>query len=290
VWPHRDCEAIKQILGTLNRSCTKISYEYMQNEIIPKFPQLIITIDSLRSLQTQLFTRMMKYEGRKSNEDGKLKEIQELVIHLKISYYEACCKIGYSSYKFAKTYLEKHCGSTNNVISSFIKEPYIVSDGYMRHELLTCISDDIFQSIESEKLKGCIGKEYEELLITLLSDKKMCFETEEDLRQKGKSKTPDILFLIPMIVTLQDHEYIVNWIDSKAMFADEDTYKDSLEQFNGYCNRYGKGLVIYWFGHVDTIVSSNDICVCDSFPLEWSFPTGDIADGRTPSFDYPPDV
>ena len=160
-----------------------------------------------------------------------------------------------------------------------------MDEGIIRQELLRCISEDPFNSYQNDVLKQFIGKEYEELLIEMLTDRKMCFETEEELRNKGKPKTPDIVFLIPMIVNIQHEEHVVNWIDSKAMFADVETYLDSLDQFNGYCNRYGKGLVIYWFGHVEGIATSSDIRIVDGFPDCWTFPTGEAASGQVPAFE-----
>lgn len=84
-------------------------------------------------------------------------------------------------------------------------------------------------------------------------------------------------------------EYVViNWIDSKAMFADTVTFDEHLEQLRGYNNRYGRGLVIYWHGCTEEIYSilrDDMIVVRDSFPDDWIFPTGEPADGTVPLFD-----
>ena len=75
--------------------------------------------------------------------------------------------------------------------------------------------------------KNCIGKEFEEYLEVRLRDLSICFETEAELRMRGKPKTPDILLMIPMTVRLKDGScYLVNWIDSKGMFADAETFKE----------------------------------------------------------------
>lgn len=147
----------------------------------------------------------------------------------------------------------------------------------------------------------------------------MCFETESQLRSRGKPKTPDVLFLIPMGTTIypldlpylnKTHDgskeqsntaldirdnlkslkksVVINWIDSKAMFADVQTFKENVDQFRAYNNRYGRGLVIYWHGFVKNLCSLlNDdmIIVRDRFPDDWMFPTGEPADGRIPAFD-----
>ena len=168
-------------------------------------------------------------------------------------------------------------------------------------------------------MKEVLGREYEELLVTLLNERHMCFETESQLRSRGKPKTPDVLFLIPMGTTIYplDLPYlnkihdgskeqsntalnitnnldsikksvVINWIDSKAMFADVQTFKENIDQFRAYNNRYGRGLVIYWHGFVKDVCSlliDDMIIVRDRFPDNWMFPTGEPADGRIPAFD-----
>jgi hypothetical protein len=90
---------------------------------------------------------------------------------------------------------------------------------------------------------------------------------------------------------------VINWIDSKAMFADAITFSEHQEQFLAYQHRYGRGLVIYWHGYCEEILSSHPsssshsavaddlLVVRDKFPDEWIFPTGEPADGRLPEFD-----
>ena len=40
----------------------------------------------------------------------------------------------------------------------------------------------------------------------------------------------------------------------------------------GYVNRFGPGMVIYWFGHVAHLSSDRDVFVTDAFPLEIALP------------------
>ena len=45
--------------------------------------------------------------------------------------------------------------------------------------------------------------------------------------------------------------HLVNWIESKALFGDEETHAGYTNaQLRKYRHRYGPGLVIYWFGYV----------------------------------------
>jgi hypothetical protein len=48
---------------------------------------------------------------------------------------------------------------------------------------------------------------------------------------------------------------------------DDYSHKTNMEQFWGYKNRYGPGMVIYWFGFIDELQSENNgILLMDSFP------------------------
>ena len=40
------------------------------------------------------------------------------------------------------------------------------------------------------------------------------------------------------------------------MFADEETLREHIEQLRWYINRYGRGIVIYWHTHFDSIKES----------------------------------
>ena len=84
-----------------------------------------------------------------------------------------------------------------------------------------------------------------------------------------------------------EQAFVVNWIDSKGLFADEETFQENYDQLKSYTNRYGPGMVIYWHGYVSSLDNRNDemILICDHFPTHWIFPTGEPADGRIPLFD-----
>lgn len=43
---------------------------------------------------------------------------------------------------------------------------------------------------------------------------------------------------------------VVHWIDSKATYGDESSHLNQyMDQYQQYVNRYGPGMVIYWFGY-----------------------------------------
>lgn len=283
-----------------------------------------VEYDALMSLYGQMFVRNLKKEIRSISENI----MQEIVKRSQQgeSLVTMSNEFHIGSFKFAKLYLEA-VGERNIQISSLLVEPTQIKDERIRNEILQLISLDPVCSHELEQLKECLGREYEELLINLLNEKKMCFETEAELRSKGKPKTPDILFSIPMATTCtyrdllyncndtskqhlhtpsriidksnkniyslddynENNKVVINWIDSKAMFADIATFNENLEQFHAYNNRYGRGMVIYWHGFSEDISSKllidDMIIIRDSLPDEWIFPTGEKADGRIPAFD-----
>lgn len=291
--------------------------------------------DALMSLYGQVFVRCLKVEIRSVPEDKMQSIVQR--VNGGESLVTISNEFHFGSFKFAKLYLEA-TGLGNIQLSSLMTDPFQIKDVRIRQELLQLLEMDPVCSHELEQLKECLGREYEELLITLLNQKKMCFETEQELRSRGKPKTPDILFLIPMAIkcnsrdlpsqpfpssssggrslyredSIQDaraeqsdaprlysdhpeapshqasSKVVINWIDSKAMFADAATFKENLDQFRGYNNRYGRGMVIYWHGFVEdigSILNDDMIILRDHFPEEWTFPTGEAADGRVPAFD-----
>ena len=86
--------------------------------------------------------------------------------------------------------------------------------------------------------------------------------------------TPDV-WLLQVPVAVLDRQApsaagpswrVVSWIDSKATFGDDRIHAKQLEeQYSTYVNRYGPGLVIYWFGCIDGL-GQGDVMVMDAFP------------------------
>ncbi|KAK3272094.1 hypothetical protein CYMTET_19594 [Cymbomonas tetramitiformis] len=130
-------------------------------------------------------------------------------------------------------------------------------------DLEHCAAVDPLCSPYADTLRHSIGVEYEELLQRRLHGAGVPFRTEDDLRAEGRAKTPDVWFDVPIGVNGK----VVNWIDSKASFCDDEAYigKDE-EQFKGYVNRYGSGMVIYWFGLIDDLNAHPQIYLVDQFP------------------------
>lgn len=92
---------------------------------------------------------------------------------------------------------------------------------------------------------------------------------------EGFAKTPDVLLTIPIGYAPPMSEgssnrrlYVVNWIDSKAMFGAPAVYhNEHRQQLLAYVNRLGAGAVIYWFGFANELQESDNEIV-----LLWRWP------------------
>lgn len=114
-------------------------------------------------------------------------------------------------------------------------------------------------------LRYSIGEEYEVKLKKMARDAGLTFYDEGDLRRDGFDKTPDLLLAVQCLYK----NTIINWIESKASFGDNDSHSKYLkDQLSCYENRFGSGIVIYWFGFQEEILNAkqNNLIVLDDFP------------------------
>jgi hypothetical protein len=98
-----------------------------------------------------------------------------------------------------------------------------------------------------------------------LQVRQILFQTESSMRALGYPKTPDALLAYPVEIG----GCIVNWIESKALFGDAAAHATySRDQYWPYYNRFGPGLVIYWFGFVEELNADKErgILILDHFP------------------------
>mmetsp|Transcript_15038 Transcript_15038/g.27077 ORF Transcript_15038/g.27077 Transcript_15038/m.27077 type:complete len:125 (-) Transcript_15038:193-567(-) len=82
------------------------------------------------------------------------------------------------------------------------------------------------------------------------------------MKSKGYDKTPDVRLLVPISV----ENRVVSWIDSKASFGDPISHTKNTAQMQQYVDRYGPGMVIYWFGYVSDLETNDDVYITDRFP------------------------
>lgn len=139
----------------------------------------------------------------------------------------------------------------------------------LQHDIGRCAFADTSYSPFSDIARQITGLEFETLLAKKLTECGVPFWTEKELRDQGFYKTPDVRLQIPIAVLDQSSSKFrtVTWIDSKATFGDDRTHTQQLEQqYRTYVNRYGPGLVIYWFGYIEDLNTDVDVLLLDEFP------------------------
>ncbi|XP_075387065.1 CDAN1-interacting nuclease 1 isoform X4 [Tenrec ecaudatus] len=153
-----------------------------------------------------------------------------------------------------------------SVINSMLRDPSQIPDGVLANQVYQCIVNDCCYGPLVDCIKHAIGHEHEVLLRDLLLERNLSFLGEGQLRAKGYDKTPDFILQVPVAV----EGHIIHWIESKASFGDECSHHAYLhDQFWSYWNRFGPGLVIYWYGFIQELDCNRERGIL----LKASFPT-----------------
>lgn len=192
-------------------------------------------------------------------------------------------EVNFSPYQLSRILLEHLCQVPKKVVSSFVKDSTLIlrtkpkktnnavplDRKRLQHEFLECVELDEYCSPYVDRIRRTIGLEYEFILQEKLRNLSIPFESEEKLRERGFAKTPDILLRVPFCIAEDaGRVHVVNWIDSKAMFGDPATHQGAKSQFRAYCNRFGSGLVLYWFGFVASLNADDDVLLMDRMPVQ----------------------
>lgn len=176
----------------------------------------------------------------------------------------------------ARILLEQHLSQHGEIvsckqeISRLMKNTCLIEDKLLSIDVYLCILNDDQYGPLTDSVRHSIGQEYEFKLKQHLQKLHIPFVAEEQLRIQGYDKTPDVKLEIPFAV----EGHVINWIESKASFGDEINHKIYLkDQFWSYWNRFGPGLVIYWFGYIDELDVNGDkgILLSDNFPSNITF-------------------
>ena len=179
------------------------------------------------------------------------------------------------------------------VPAELARDPQRIADARLRAEVAECAAADAVGAPAVDRLRASVGEEHEFRLQRLLAAlaggaraharraRAVEFDTEVDLRRLGYKKTPDARLRRPIVVACPfaggDHapctgagagagagagtgppcrgQHVVCWIDSKAVFGDPFTHDSNSAQFSAYCDMFGPGLALYWFGFVDALAS-----------------------------------
>ena len=172
--------------------------------------------------------------------------------------------------------LETAFGLTPKACSSALRDPYSLPDplpeavgrldiprSRMVQDIHRGVAWDHVTSPLVERLKAAAGAQYEHALEAALTALQVPFSTEAALRADGFARTPDVRLDAPIAVCGR----LVHWIDSKASFSDPYVHAEKgLPQFQAYVNRYGPGLVIYWFGIIEELNTHPSVLLMARFP------------------------
>uniref|UniRef100_A0A0A1WNP0 CDAN1-interacting nuclease 1 n=1 Tax=Zeugodacus cucurbitae TaxID=28588 RepID=A0A0A1WNP0_ZEUCU len=228
-----------------------------------------LTLKSI--LQTELITRLRAQHWISEAKAKKyLQAFEEQVsthpaptLLLKIA-----CLEGISPMALCRSILQqKYKFEHKSDLSRLLKYPHLIADPKLAANVIQCMCSDSQDGPLVDLRRRILGEEYEFKLKQMATAANMHYYDENDLRRLGYDKTPDIKMIVPFLYKGE----VVNWIESKATFGDVKTHKRYIQQqLYSYSNRFGAGIVIYWFGyHEDTprLPDNNvGIIVLDDFP------------------------
>ncbi|XP_017112625.1 CDAN1-interacting nuclease 1 [Drosophila elegans] len=166
-------------------------------------------------------------------------------------------------------------------ISRFLKHPHLIDDPRLAANVQQCMISDNQEGSITDLRRRILGEEYELKLKTLAKEAGIHFYDEQDLRRMGYDKTPDIKMILPFLYK----DSVINWIESKANFGDTKGHKFNIQQqLHSYCNRFGPGIIIYWFGYHEetpTLPDNNiGITVLADFPAKEDLVFMQLAQGE----------
>ncbi len=140
-----------------------------------------------------------------------------------------------------------------------VKNPERIKDNRLRKEISQVVKKDIVYSPEGNEMQYARGKMGEKRLCEWLDKQDLKYQTEEQLKSKHQ-KTPDALLSKP----LQTNGMNIRWIESKASFGDEvEIRRNTKRQLKAYSELFGQGMVVYWFGFIDSVHPPKNVLIVD---------------------------
>lgn len=253
-----------------------------------------VSFQTLVAIMSQTVQKYLKKTCYKGKDSKLIEQVGYEFFEINKTLHEIAHSISYPpflvgkmvlNYAVSKEYLHFHQTAKDqhnakDVVKRYACEPSFIEHKRLREEMEYWYEHDPYTSPNIDRQKHATGEEYEFILTKKLDARNITFQAEEALKLEGAEKTPDALITIPFAVRTQANSdnsgsavvykhHVVNWIDSKAMFGDEKEHLKYMKQYTSYRSRYGPGMVIYWFGYVETITDlDNDILVVSDFPRQ----------------------
>lgn len=254
--------------------------DYSLDDIYTKFSEF--SQKTLASIYSQEYQKKMKRIHSKHHVSEKMDEYyyryceesqhrthQHVILHL-------ARMTGLSPSLMARIILERHLMYTKyngqavpkSVVTQMLKDTSQIEDPLLALEIDMCSTADCVYGPIADTIKLSLGHEKEDFLKRKLDELGLPYQGEDQLRAKGYDKTPDTILQVPIAVD----GCVVNWIESKALFGDPANHAAYLkDQFWSYWNRFGAGLVIYWFDFVEELDVHREkgILLMDRFPEDF---------------------
>lgn len=245
-----------------------------------------VRAETLRSILTQQYSSTVKKTYRSQTSELKRKEycdsfenslnistLNENNSRSGCTIIDIAKKNRFSPALTAKIILSEHLGQNGNDsdskkhVKELLKDTNLIPNGKLAFEVWRACLEDENCGYYSDCIKSAVGNEYEKRLKQNLRRLGISFQDEHDLRNSGYDKTPDVVLDVPFATK---DGAIINWIESKALFGSDENHVNYLkDQLRCYWNRFGTGLVIYWFGFIsDLRISSltEGIWIDEAFP------------------------
>lgn len=258
---------LKDCVDTLTKEFPKVSCETLLSIYSQCYQSYIKTVHGAHRKPEAMKKYYTWYTEAMSNKGSGGDEKLELLVTMSQKFH-------FSPSLFARIILEQYMLShdlqpssvpTASLVSQWVKNPGRIPDTLLQEQVKQCVLNDTNYGPLAENMKHSVGYEYEFVLQEMLEERQIPFLDEKVLRLRGYDKTPDFKLEVP--VAVGDH--VVNWIESKASFGDQQNHSRYLEeQFWSYQNRFGSGLVIYWFGFLEEldVHAKQGIKLLDCFP------------------------
>ncbi|EDW94939.1 uncharacterized protein Dyak_GE22282 [Drosophila yakuba] len=223
-------------------------------------------------LQSELFNRARGHHWKQDQRGKKLlkvyeeqKNLYDNALLIRMACVEALNPVALCRMLLQEKYKARH----RSHISQLLRHPHLIDDPRLAANVQQCIISDNQEGSITDLRRRIMGEEYELKLKSLAKEAGIHFYDEQDLRRMGYDKTPDIKMILPFLY----RGSVINWIESKANFGDTKAHKFNIQQqLQSYCNRFGPGIIIYWFGYHEETPSLPDnnigITVLADFPAK----------------------
>lgn len=224
-----------------------------------------VAFDSVSSLARQQFQRHVKRTSHKHRDRwGDYR-----AAYLRGQSIQTIARdAGFSPYLLSRLFVERLLAVDKRCVGKAMKDVESIPDPRLRAEVQQCVAVDLFCSPRIDRVRAAVGAEYEYILHASLHNRGVPFESESALRLRSCDKTPDALLSVPIAVMGPNGKVsIATWIDSKAMFGDlspgagASGRTDVADQAVSYANRFGPGIIIYWFNFVASIDLPDVLCI-----------------------------